>query len=195
MRMLVMDFAADGAAAGARSAGPDAACRRCAAARATAPAPAPTTPVRARGRLQHALRDHALRFRPGLPIRVSAAQAAPTSLPLADLTRGGWSNTAGQQRSTLQRVSYALVDDVLKRSYTTALDTVQGTKPVVQDLLDRREDHSVPLSRQQSDLAKPVAARSICRPSELCGRVRWPWKSPSNSRTGARSAALIEVAG
>ncbi len=59
---------------------------------------------------------------------------ATTSLPLADLTRGGWSNTAGQQRSTMQRVSYALVDDVLKRSYTTALDTVQGAKPVVQDL-------------------------------------------------------------
>ncbi len=57
-----------------------------------------------------------------------------TSVPLADLTRGGWSNTAGQQRSTLQRVSYALVDDVLKRSYTTALDTVQAAKPVVQEL-------------------------------------------------------------
>ena len=27
------------------------------------------------------------------------------------MTRGGWSNTAGQQRSTLQRVSYGLVDD------------------------------------------------------------------------------------
>jgi len=63
-----------------------------------------------------------------------SGSSATNSLPLADLTRGGWSNTAGQQRSTLQRVSYALVDDILKRSYTTALDTVQGTKPVVQDL-------------------------------------------------------------
>jgi general secretion pathway protein J len=53
---------------------------------------------------------------------------------LVDLTRAGWSNTAGQQRSTLQRVSYSLVDDVLKRSYQTSLDTVQGNKPVVQDL-------------------------------------------------------------
>ena len=34
----------------------------------------------------------------------------------------------------MQRVSYGLVDDVLKRSYTTALDTVQGTKPLIQDL-------------------------------------------------------------
>jgi len=57
-----------------------------------------------------------------------------TTIALAELTRGGWSNTAGQQRGTLQRVSYALVDDVLKRSYTTALDTMQGTKPLIQDL-------------------------------------------------------------
>jgi general secretion pathway protein J len=57
-----------------------------------------------------------------------------TTIALAEFTRGGWSNTAGQQRGTLQRVSYALVDDVLKRSYTTALDIVQGTKPLVQDL-------------------------------------------------------------
>jgi type II secretion system protein J len=54
---------------------------------------------------------------------------------IVDLTRAGWSNTAGQQRGTLQRVSYALVGEVLKRSYQTSLDTVQGNKPVVQDLL------------------------------------------------------------
>ena len=60
--------------------------------------------------------------------------SSDSALPLAELTRAGWSNTAGQQRSTLQRVSYALVGDVLKRSYTTALDIVQGTKPVIQDL-------------------------------------------------------------
>ncbi len=59
----------------------------------------------------------------------------PTPVPLFEMTRGGWSNTAGQQRGTLQRVSYALVGDVLKRAYTTVLDTVQSTQPVVQDLL------------------------------------------------------------
>jgi general secretion pathway protein J len=59
----------------------------------------------------------------------------PNAASMVDLTRAGWSNTAGQQRSTLQRVSYALVGDVLKRSYQTNLDTVQGNKPVVQDLL------------------------------------------------------------
>lgn len=75
-----------------------------------------------------------LHFDSGPGFKSSFSSASNSSLPLADLTRGGWSNTAGQQRSTLQRVSYALVDGVLKRSYQTALDTVQGTKPVVQDL-------------------------------------------------------------
>lgn len=59
----------------------------------------------------------------------------PSAVSMVDLTRAGWSNTAGQQRSTLQRVSYALVGEVLKRSYQTNLDTMQGNKPVVQDLL------------------------------------------------------------
>lgn len=75
-----------------------------------------------------------MHFDSGPGFKSGSSNAATTSLPLATLTRGGWSNTAGQQRSTLQRVSYALVDDVLKRSYTTALDTVQGAQPIVQDL-------------------------------------------------------------
>ena len=76
-----------------------------------------------------------MHFDSGPGFKSSFSSTSTNSLPLAELTRGGWSNTAGQQRSTLQRVSYALIDDVLKRSYTTALDTVQGAKPVVQDLL------------------------------------------------------------
>ena len=59
----------------------------------------------------------------------------PSAVSMVDLTRTGWSNTAGQQRSTMQRVSYALVGEILKRSYQVNLDTVQGNKPVVQDLL------------------------------------------------------------
>ncbi len=53
---------------------------------------------------------------------------------MVDLTRAGWSNTAGMQRSTLQRVSYQLLNDVIKRSYLTVLDPAQGNVPVVQDL-------------------------------------------------------------
>jgi general secretion pathway protein J len=78
--------------------------------------------------------DSSMHFDSGPGFNSTFSGSTTASLPLAELTRGGWSNTAGQQRSTLQRVSYALVNDVLKRSYTTELDTVQGTLPVVQDL-------------------------------------------------------------
>lgn len=75
---------------------------------------------------------------PGLSFNSSSSFGSttdPNAVSMVDLTRAGWSNTAGQQRSTLQRVSYALVGDVLKRSYQVNLDTVQGNKPIVQDLL------------------------------------------------------------
>lgn len=76
-----------------------------------------------------------MHFDSGPGFQSSLGGTTTSSLPLADITRGGWSNTAGQQRSTLQRVSYVLVGDVLKRSYTTSLDIIQGTNPVTQDLL------------------------------------------------------------
>src|SRR5277367_2339900 len=72
-------------------------------------------------------------FNSGTSSTLGSGSSSSTA-SLVDLTRTGWSNTAGQQRSTLQRVSYALVDDVLKRSYQVNLDTVQGNNPVVQDL-------------------------------------------------------------
>jgi general secretion pathway protein J len=65
------------------------------------------------------------------------SSTSSTVSPIIDLTRAGWSNTAGQQRSTLQRVSYTMVDDVIKRSYQINLDTVQGNTPVVQDLFTK----------------------------------------------------------
>ncbi|HME40105.1 MAG TPA: type II secretion system minor pseudopilin GspJ [Steroidobacteraceae bacterium] len=64
----------------------------------------------------------------------SGSGSTASAVSIVDVTRAGWSNTAGQQRSTLQRVSYGLVKDVLKRSYQVNLDTVQGNTPVVQDL-------------------------------------------------------------
>jgi general secretion pathway protein J len=79
--------------------------------------------------------DSKMHFDSGPGFQSSFSSTTTTNLPLAELTRGGWSNTAGQQRSTLQRVSYTLLNDVLKRSYTTSLDIMQGTKPVTQDLL------------------------------------------------------------
>ena len=117
-----------------------------------------------------------------------------TSLQLAELTRGGWSNTAGQQRSTLQRVAYALVNGVIERSYTTALDTVQGTKPVVQDLLSgvktvqfRYMDSSLTWQNQWPPAGVPPPENSWTRPIAVEVTIEFnDW---------GRIRRLIEVAG
>jgi general secretion pathway protein J len=67
--------------------------------------------------------------------RLPAFRGGPGAPTLLDLTRAGWSNTAGMQRSTLQRVSYALTGDKLQRSYQTVLDPTTQNTPVVVDLL------------------------------------------------------------
>jgi general secretion pathway protein J len=52
------------------------------------------------------------------------------------LTRGGWMNPAGIERSTLQRVRYTLQDGKLNRSYWTVLDAQLDPAPVSRELLN-----------------------------------------------------------
>jgi general secretion pathway protein J len=60
-----------------------------------------------------------------------------TGTELVTLTRGGWSNGAGVQRPTLQRVTYVLdaADHTLYRSYTPALDATLATPTIKRALL------------------------------------------------------------
>lgn len=52
------------------------------------------------------------------------------------ITRAGWMNPTGGQRSTLQRVRYTLQDGKLYREYWTALDTTLEPPPVRRQLMD-----------------------------------------------------------
>jgi general secretion pathway protein J len=54
----------------------------------------------------------------------------------ATLTRGGWMNPAGVQRSTLQRVRYVLEDGKLYREQWTVLDATLAPTPMRRMLLD-----------------------------------------------------------
>ena len=56
---------------------------------------------------------------------------------LVDLTRSGWTNPAGLTRSTLQRVTYRLLDNKLERAYWNALDRTLSTEPTSAELLDK----------------------------------------------------------
>jgi len=52
------------------------------------------------------------------------------------LTRGGWRNPAGRQRSTLQRVGYAFDDEQLVRYSWSVLDRAQDSEPLEQPLIE-----------------------------------------------------------
>lgn len=56
---------------------------------------------------------------------------------LVDLTRSGWANPAGMTRSTLQRVTYRLQDNELRRAYWNALDRTLTAEPTGAVLLKK----------------------------------------------------------
>ncbi len=58
---------------------------------------------------------------------------------IVSLTRAGWSNPAGVQRSTQQRVRYVLDDGTLKREHWQVLDAPLGSEPVERALIDKVE--------------------------------------------------------
>ena len=74
-----------------------------------------------------AIRDEYGDFQPALTNR--------NSLYLFELTRSGWRNPMGDERSELQRVSYEVVDGELLRHYWHALDRSQDSESVFQTLL------------------------------------------------------------
>ncbi len=59
------------------------------------------------------------------------------------MTRAGWNNPAGLQRSNLQRVRYALRDGVLYRDYWTTLDSQSQPEPVQRALLEGVEAFTI----------------------------------------------------
>jgi general secretion pathway protein J len=129
--------------------------------------------------------------------------ADPRTQELVTFTRGGWSNSAGLPRSTLQRVSYRYDKDraVLVRSYTNVLDAPLSAEPVKRDLLTRVE--SVTL-RYMPSLATAAAVANgtpsaatqavATAPQPLSGNnidtsswlTQWP---PAGAATGAVASA------
>lgn len=68
-------------------------------------------------------------------IVLPALQSDRRTTEIVSLTRGGWSNTAGLPRGTLQRVTYVLEGDRLLRRYTTVLDATLANAFVERELL------------------------------------------------------------
>jgi general secretion pathway protein J len=74
---------------------------------------------------------------------LAALIGATAASPEITFTRAGWSNYAGAQRSSLQRVRYALRDGVMYRDYWLVLDAQLDPLPVTRKLLDGVKDFQV----------------------------------------------------
>lgn len=70
----------------------------------------------------------------------ASLSADARNIILVTLTRGGWSNPAGVQRSTLQRVAYQLEDRKLVRLSWQVLDRLSGTEPQRIEILDEVDE-------------------------------------------------------
>lgn len=66
----------------------------------------------------------------------AAVRVDPSGASLVEFTRGGWANPAGIQRPTLQRVSYVVEEDTLRRQHASVLDATLASPTVRRDLLD-----------------------------------------------------------
>jgi len=65
------------------------------------------------------------------------SDTSDTSAPLVVLTRAGWSNPSGIQRSELERVAYVLDNGTLVREHWNVLDTTLASTPFKRNLLKR----------------------------------------------------------
>ncbi len=87
-----------------------------------------------------------------------------TAAPLVVLTRNGWSNPTGLQRSELERVAYVLDNGTLVREHWNVLDATLSSAPVKRNLL---------MSIQRSWLDTwPPAPLNIGSPQDLEYRMR-----------------------
>jgi general secretion pathway protein J len=85
-----------------------------------------------------------------------ALQSATGGGVLVTLTRAGWSNPAGVQRASLQRVRYVLADGALVRQAWPVLDAAANVPPRSRKLIDR---------------VKSVSFRDL---DETSWRAEWP---------------------
>jgi general secretion pathway protein J len=69
------------------------------------------------------------------PAQPALQGAPPGTQPIVALTRAGWANPAGLQRTGLQRVAYLLEDGTLKREYWNVLDPTLASTTAKRDVL------------------------------------------------------------
>jgi general secretion pathway protein J len=85
-----------------------------------------------------------------------ASDTSDTSTPLVVLTRNGWSNPIGLQRSELERVAYVFDDGTLVREHWNVLDATLASTPVKRNLLKHLRGVTFQYLSQQTNAWVPT---------------------------------------
>jgi general secretion pathway protein J len=107
------------------------------------------------------------------PIGDEPAQAAllgnlPGTQPVVALTREGWANPAGLQRSGLQRVAYYLENNTLRREHWNVLDPVLTSATEKRELLKHVKTFAIrylDVNRVWQDQWPPATSTQLVGPS------------------------------
>jgi general secretion pathway protein J len=93
-----------------------------------------------------------------------SADAADTAPPLVVLTRGGWSNPMGVERTELERVAYVFDNGTLVREHWNVLDPTLSALPVKRNLLKHLRSVSFrymqPATHSWVDIWPPSSVRA-----------------------------------
>jgi|HubBroStandDraft_6_1064221.scaffolds.fasta_scaffold43748_3 general secretion pathway protein J len=105
------------------------------------------------------------------PAQPALQAGTPGTPPVVALTRSGWANPAGLQRTGLQRVAYLVEDGTLKREYWNVLDPTLASQTVKRELLTHVKSLSIrymDANRQwQEQWPPPTVAGVIAQETNL----------------------------
>jgi general secretion pathway protein J len=110
--------------------------------------------------------------------------------PIVALTRGGWTNPTGLQRTALQRVVYYFQDGTLRREYWTVLDPTQASTTMRRDLMTHLKSVSV---RFMDIQAGQVAVQGQSSTGAQSGNWSPIWPPVNNANQNNRRYRPIAV--
>ncbi len=130
----------------------------------------------------------------------AALVGATAASPEVTFTRGGWANFAGEQRSTLERVRYALRDGTLYRDHWNVLDAQLQPGPVTRKLLDDVTDFQVRYMDNARNWQGAWPPQPLTGPTATAGQQQLRWRPIAVEVTlqlkdWGTLTRLIEVAG
>ncbi|MEX2490104.1 MAG: type II secretion system minor pseudopilin GspJ [Pseudomonadales bacterium] len=91
------------------------------------------------------------------PVRDEYGEALPpvmaghTGPYLVEITRTGWNNPLGRNRSHLQRVAYDMVDGEVRRHFWLVLDRAEDSQPITQTLFGGVDDLRINFIGREGD--------------------------------------------